>query len=63
VRTTNNNSTGKVVIPLGKFQNKWGPVRYDAAGTTGQRKIWWLGLSKLLMQVFLRCGTLIFILD
>jgi len=26
VRTTNNNSTGKVVIPLGKFQNKWGPV-------------------------------------
>jgi len=44
VRTTNNNSTGKVVIPLGKFQNKWGPVRYDAAGTTGQRKIWWLGL-------------------
>jgi len=23
VRTTNNNSTGKVVIPLGKFQNKW----------------------------------------
>jgi len=45
VRTTNNNSTGKVVIPLGKFQNKWGPVRYDAAGTTGQRKIWWLGLS------------------
>jgi len=27
VRTTNNNSTGKVVIPLGKFQNKWGPVR------------------------------------
>jgi len=23
------------VIPLGKFQNKWGPVRYDAAGTTG----------------------------
>jgi len=35
VRTTNNNSTGKVVIPLGKFQNKWGPVRYDAAGTTG----------------------------
>jgi len=63
VRTTNNNSTGKVVIPLGKFQNKWGPVRYDAAGTTGQRKIWWLGLSLLLMQVFLRCGTLIFILD
>jgi len=28
------------MIPLGKFQNKWGPVRYDAAGTTGQRKIW-----------------------
>jgi len=47
VRTTNNNSTGKVVIPLGKFQNKWGPVRYDAAGTTGQRKIWWLGLSNI----------------
>jgi len=46
VRTTNNNSTGKVVIPLGKFQNKWGPVRYDA-GTTGQRKIWWLGLSNI----------------
>jgi len=60
VRTTNNNSTGKV-IPLGKFQNKWGPVRYDAAGTTGQRKI--LGCLILLMQVFLRCGTLIFILD
>jgi len=37
----------KVVIPLGKFQNKWGPVRYDAAGTTGQRKIWWLGLSNI----------------
>jgi len=63
VRTTNNNSTGKVVIPLGKFQNKWGPVRYDAAGTTGQRKIWWLDCLILLMQVFLRCGTLIFILD
>jgi len=59
VRTTNNNSTGKVVIPLGKFQNKWGPVRYDAAGTgqrkiwwldclnIGQRKIWWLGLSNI----------------
>jgi len=25
-----------------------GPVRYDAAGTTtGQRKIWWLGLSNI----------------
>jgi len=43
VRTTNNNSTGKVVIPLGKFQNKWGPVRYDAAGTTGMV----LGLSNI----------------
>jgi len=32
---------------FGKFQNKWGPVRYDAAGTTGQRKIWWLGLSNI----------------
>jgi len=47
VRTTNNNSTGKVVILWVNFKNKWGPVRYDAAGTTGQRKIWWLGLSNI----------------
>jgi len=40
-----------------------GPVRYDAAGTTGQRKIWWLGLSNIADASVLRCGTLIFILD
>jgi len=39
-----------------------GPVRYDAAGTTGQ-KIWWLGLSNIADASVLRCGTLIFILD
>jgi len=54
VRTTNNNSTGKVVIPLGKFQNKWGPVRYDAAGTTGQGT----GLSAMLWRNFSRCNWL-----
>jgi len=46
VRTTNNNSTGKVVILWVNFKTM-GTVRYDAAGTTGQRKIWWLGLSNI----------------
>jgi len=45
VRTTNNNSTGKVVIPLVNFK-KMGPVRYDAAGTTGQRR-YGVGLSNI----------------
>jgi len=40
-----------------------GTCKYDAAGTTGQRKIWWLGLSNIADASVFRCGTLIFILD
>jgi len=60
VRTTNNNSTGKVVIPLGKISKQ---KRYDAAGTTGQRKIWWLGLSNIADASVSQMWNTYFILD
>lgn len=47
---TENQSVGKVYIPLNRLKQRWKPIRFDGAGTSGENHIYLLTFTNLTVK-------------